>query len=58
MPTPLEQALASMTKAQRDTPVTQRELVLMLGKVAEHMKNLKHRSDALEQRIRQLESRR
>lgn len=52
----IEKALAEMPKAQRDMPVTQGDLVLMLGKVAEHMKQLKHRNDALEQRIRQLET--
>jgi len=54
---PLQQALDRMTKAQRDMPVTRGELVLMLGKVAEHMKALKHRNDALEQRLRQIEAR-
>jgi hypothetical protein len=54
----VEQTLAEMTKAQRDMPVTQGELVRTLAKVLDHMKALKQRADAFEQRIKQLESRR
>ena len=54
----VEQTLDRMTKAQCDMPVTQGELVVMLAKVLDHMKALKHRNDALEQRITKLESRR
>ena len=57
MPTPLEKTLAGMTKAQRDAPVTQGELVNVLARVARYVKELRHRNEALEQRIRQLESR-
>jgi len=53
----IEKALAEMPKAERNAPATRGELVLMMGKVLEHLKQLKHRNDALEQRIRQLEAR-
>jgi len=53
----IEKMLAEMPKAQRDAPATHSELVMLASKVLEHMKALKHRNDALEQRLRQIEAR-
>lgn len=51
----IEQLLANMTKAERNRTVSRGELVEFAATTLRHMKALKQRVEAFEQRIDQLE---
>jgi hypothetical protein len=53
----IEEMLANMTKAERDSSATRGELIKFGATLLRHMKALKQRSDAFEQRVEAFEQR-